>query len=102
MIYLLPLAPLALWTCFLAYAVLNPRWNTLRPEVKIVGGLVVVIGFAIDVAINWTAGIALGVTRDLTLSQKCKRLRREDMGWRGDVAEYLCDNWLNPFDESHC
>jgi hypothetical protein len=31
-----------------------------------------------------------------------KRLRRDDMGWRGDVAAYLCENWLNPFDPGHC
>ena len=96
------LSPVVLWAGFLAYSALKPRWKLLRWEVKVVGGIVVLVGFVVDVAINWTAGLALGVTRDVTLSQKCKRLRREDMGWRGDVAAYLCENWLSPFDEGHC
>jgi hypothetical protein len=102
MIYLLPIAPIVLWTCYLAYTQIKAKWATLRLEVKVVGVVVVLIGFTIDVAINWTVGLALGVTRDLTLSQKCKRLRRDDMGWRGDVAAYLCENWLNPFESGHC
>ena len=95
-------SPIILWTCVLAYSALKPRWKLLRWEVKLVGIFVVLVGFAIDVAINWTVGLVLGVTRDVTLSQKCKRLRREDMGWRGDVAAYLCENWLNFFDPDHC
>lgn len=103
MIYLLPLAPIALWVFFLAYTQIKAKWKSLRLEVKVVGVVVVLIGFTIDVAINWTIGLALGVTRDVTLSQKCKRLRRDDMGWRGDVAAYLCETWLNPFDGGdHC
>lgn len=102
MIYAIPLLLIVLWTCFLAYSALKPRWKSLRWEVKLVGGLVVLLGFAIDVLLNWTAGLLLGVTRDMTLSQKCKRLRRDDMGWRGNVAAYICTNWLNPFDNGHC
>lgn len=97
------ISPVVLWVCFLAYSALKPRWKSLRWEVKLVGALVVLCGFVADVAINWTLGLLLGVTRDFTLSQKCKRIRRDDMGWRGDVAEYLCTNWLNPFDGGdHC
>ena len=91
-----------LWTGFLAYSALKANWKSLRPEVKIVGALVVLFGFALDVLLNWTIGLALGVTSDMTLSQKCKRLRKEDLGWRGNVAEYLCANWLNVFDPGHC
>jgi hypothetical protein len=90
-----------LWVFFLAYAGLKANWKTLRIEVKIVGALVVLVGFALDVAINWTIGLALGVTKDFTLSQKCKRLGRGN-GWQADVAAYLCTNWLNPFDSGHC
>ena len=104
MIYLLiPIALVLLWTTFLAYVAIKAQWKFLRPEVKIVGALVVLVGFVLDMAINWTLGLILGVTQDVTLSQKCKRIRREDMGWRGDVAAYLCVNWLNPFDGGdHC
>lgn len=92
----------ALWALFVVYAGLQTHWQTLRLEVKIAGALIALVGLLLDIAINWTVGLILGVTRDLTLSQKCARLRRGDMGWRGDVAEYLCDVWLNPFDKDHC
>ena len=103
MIYLtIPAAFVVLWTLFLAYSALLPRWKSLRWEVKTVAVFVVLCGVVLDVAINWTIGLILGITRDITLSQKCKRVRRDDMGWRGDVAAYLCEHWLSPFDPDHC
>lgn len=102
MIYLfLPLSLVLLWTTFLAYTAIKAQWKYLRPEVKAVGAIVVLTGFALDVAINWTLGLVLGVTQDFTLSQKCKRLGQCD-GWQADVARYLCQNWLNVFDNGHC
>jgi hypothetical protein len=95
-------ALLTLWVCFLAYAALKPRWKVLRWEVKIVGALIVVFGFIIDVLLNWTLGWVLGAPGEATLSQRCAKLRKFDLSWRGDVAEYLCANWLNPFDPGHC
>ncbi|MBU0752354.1 MAG: hypothetical protein KJ787_13860 [Gammaproteobacteria bacterium] len=100
MIYLLAI-PL-LWVLFLSYAGLKANWNFLRIEVKIAGGLVVLCGFALDVAINWTLGIVLGVTKDFTLSQKCGRISG-GAGWQSVVARYLCQNWLDPFElGGHC
>lgn len=98
---LIPLALVALWTTFLAYTALKSQWKFLRPEVKIVGALVVLTGYTLDVAINWTLGLILGITQDMTLSQKCKRLGHGD-GWQADVARYLCQNWLNAFEIDHC
>ena len=97
----IPIAFIVLWVTFLAYAALKPRWKQLRLEVKVVGAIVVIAGFLLDIALNWTVGLIIG-WGNATLSQKCARLRKEDMGWRGDVAEYLCANWLNPFDAEHC
>lgn len=94
-------APVILWTFFLAYSSLRQFAPMLRPEVKAVGLVIILVGFLLDVAINWTLGLLLGVTPDATLSQKCKRLKKGD-GWRANVAVYLCANWLNPFDPEHC
>lgn len=97
-----PLAFVMLWVLFLAYSALKAKWSALRLEVKIVGVLVVAVGFLVDVVINWTAGLALGVTRDATLSQKCGRLKHVG-GWRSKVAYYLCGVWLDPFEiGGHC
>lgn len=96
------LAMLVLWVLFLAYTALYTHWSALRPEVKVAGAMVVLCGFLVDVAINWTIGLVLGITRDATLSQKCSRLKRVG-GWRAAVAAYLCATWLDPFElGGHC
>lgn len=104
MIYALSLSLLpVLWVFFLAYSALKPRWALLRPEVKAVGAVVVFIGLVIDITFNWTFGLLLGFTPDLTFSQKCGRLKYEVTGWRRAVAWYCCTNWLDPFENGgHC
>ena len=97
----IPIALIVLWTGFLAFSSLKTNWKSLRPEVKIVGIFIIIPFFLLDLVLNWIPGIILGPSFG-TLSQKCSALRKSDMGWRGDVAEYLCDNWLNPFDNNHC
>lgn len=99
MIYLATV--LLLWVLFIAYAGLRANWKWLRPEVKAIGIIVVMIGLALDVVVNWSAGLILGITRDVTFSQKCKRLGQGD-DWRATVARYICREWLNVFDVGHC
>lgn len=102
MIYaLIPIALVLLWTTFLAYTAIKAQWKYLRPEVKAVGALVVLFGVTLDIALNIVPGLILGFG-NWTISQKCKRIGREDTGWRGNVARYLCQNWLNMFDPDHC
>lgn len=92
----------ALWVFFLAYSALLANWKALRPEVKFVGCIVIAIGFVIDLGWNWSFGLVLGVTPDLTLSQKCGRLKYGE-DWRAPVACYLCRSWLDPFQQGgHC
>ena len=98
---LILVALVLLWVFFLSYASLKQFAPVLRPEVKAVGVVVILVGLVIDVTFNWTIGLALGITRDFTFSQKCKRLGRGD-DWRAPVARSLCENWLNPFDSEHC
>lgn len=102
---LLPLAILHLWTLFLSYSALKVTWNSLCLEVKIIGLVIVIYGFFVDVAINWTLGLLLGVTSDWTLSSKCGKLIRtlSKESIRRKVAIYLCANWLDPFEiGGHC
>ena len=102
MTWLALLSPLALWVLYLAYTALWAVRHDLRPEVRAVGLLVIAVGIVADVAINWTLGLALGITKDATLSQKCSRLKKGD-DWRAKVAAYVCANWLDPFEiGGHC
>ena len=97
------LLPILLWVLFLAYSALLAHWSALRIEVKVVGIFVVLVGLVIDIAFNWTIGLALGVTPDLTFSQKCGRLKHGLVGWRRTGAWYFCSNWLDPFQiGGHC
>lgn len=88
--------PFVLWVFFLAYSALWINRSVLRIEVKLAGLVVIVIGALIDVGLNWTLGLLLGVTRDLMFSQKCGRLKQGD-DWRARAARYICNNWLDPF-----
>lgn len=102
LLLILAISFIILWVLFLAYTALYSKWVTLKLEVKIAGCFVVLIGFFIDVLINWTIGLLLGVTKDVTLSQKCSRLKKT-VGWRAEVAKYLCSTWLDPFEVGgHC
>jgi len=99
---LLYFSPVILWVSFLAYTALKANWKALPLEVKVAGFLVVLFGWLLDVFLNWTAGWLLGVGRELTLSQRCGRLKQGN-DWRATVACYLCRTWLDPFElGGHC
>lgn len=97
------LAPLILWVLFLAYLPLKANFKTLRPEVKFVGGVVITVGLVVDVTFNLLASIPLREwPQEWTLSQRCGRLKRGD-GWPAKVSIYLCEVWLDPFENGgHC
>jgi hypothetical protein len=102
-IYFLLILPFVVWVFFLAYTALKANWKTLRIEVKIVGAVVVAIGWLVDIALNLLASILmLDAPQEWTFSQKCGRLKCVD-NWRADVAYYFCANWLDPFElGGHC
>jgi len=101
-IALLLASPLILWALFLAYTALLAQWRTLPLTTRILGAIIVLVAFVVDVAFNWTIGLLLGVTPDLTLSQKCGRLKRGE-DWRAPVACWICRTLLDPFQVGgHC
>lgn len=102
MIYALPLLPIVVWAIYLAYASLKIHWHSLPGEVRIVGGMIVLIGWVLDILLNWTFGLALGITKHLTLSQKCSVIGK-GTGVRAKIARYICRTWLDPFEQGgHC
>jgi len=91
-----------LWPLFIAYVQLKVKWKSLRIEQKVVAGIIVVFAWILDVLINWTWGLLLGVTWQATLSQKCGIVRHKE-NWQAAVAIYLCTYWLDPFESGgHC
>lgn len=102
LVVLIPVSLLSLWTLFLAYTALLAQWRVLPLTTRILGAVIVLVAFALDVAINWSIGLLLGATPDWTLSQKCGRLKRGD-DWRAPVACWICRTLLDPFEVGgHC
>lgn len=91
-----------LWVFYLAYAALYASWEKLSLATKVLGSVVVFIGAVVDVTFNWTVGLLLGITRDVTFSQKISRLKKVG-GWRASVSIWICANLLDPFQlGGHC
>jgi hypothetical protein len=64
---------------------------------------ILVVGLVLDAILNLLMCIPLlDMPKEILLTAKFKRLIREDMGWRGDVAEFFCNQFLNPADKGHC
>ena len=95
----------ATWTFFLAVMHLRivrdtvgfSKWNQTP------AWIVLLIGVLLDMALNLVMCLwLLDLPKELLLTGKLSRLIKEDMGWRGDVAEWICQNFLVPADKGHC
>jgi hypothetical protein len=93
------------WLYFLAVMNLDRKKDELTLPAKVFAWPIFIVGFALDVSFNLTVGTLsfLELPHELTFSERCSRHINES-GWRGDVARWWCDNYLNPFDKSgkHC
>ncbi len=93
------------WTFFLAVMHLRiirdtigfTRWNIVPAYAVLVLGLVLDFTLMLVMSV-WL----LDLPRELLLTGKLKRLIKTDMGWRGDVSEWICQNFLVPADKGHC
>lgn len=96
---------LVTWTFFLAVMHLRIIRDTIGfTYVNIVPAYtVLVIGLILDATLNLAMSIPLlDMPKEMLLTGKFKRLIKEDMGWRGDVSEFLCQHFLVPADKNHC
>jgi len=99
-----------LYVFYLSYVTLNAaRLNgklDMAPRpVKWIGWSIVSIGAVLDVSFNVTVGsvvyLELPELSRLFFTARCAKWK-PDPGWRGDIARYVCDGWLNPFEAGHC
>jgi hypothetical protein len=67
---------------------------------------VVFVGWAMDVFANWTiaAVVFLDPPREALVTQRLIRYKKTDPGWRGRLADAICENLLDVFDPTgdHC
>jgi hypothetical protein len=73
---------------------------------KVLAIPVVVIGYVMDVAANWIIAplIFLDWPREALVTSRLIRYKREDNGWRCQLATLICDGLLDPLDPTgdHC
>lgn len=101
-------SPLILWALFLMYCALHASvrsgklkatpWPVRCMSLALLG----VMGTA-DVLFNITIGslIFRQLPRQWTFTQRCDAHLAEQ-GRRGDIARWVCNDWLNPFEQGHC
>ena len=71
---------------------------------KLYGYPLLVIGIILDTLLNVIVGTIIFVEfpREFLLTPRLDRWGREDDGYRGKFARFVCKYMLNPFDEGHC
>lgn len=73
---------------------------------KILALPIVLLGYALDVAANWVIApiLFLDLPKEALVTQRLIRYKREDHGWRGNVADLICEHLLDVFDPTgdHC
>lgn len=99
-----------LFTLYLSYCALNVAYKNgkLRAAPKLVQGVcwtIFITALVLDVIFNVTVGtlafLELPELRRLTFTMRCKKHMSAD-GWRGKLARWVCEGWLNPFEAGHC
>lgn len=103
-----PLDPptMALWYIYRSVMYLKKRKKELqnRPVLFVVAYLYVAVAFLLDVLYNWFVGTYnfKDFPREFTFTSRLKRYKKQLQGWRKNEAEWLCSNYLNPYDAEHC
>lgn len=103
------LASLVLWVFYLAYQSLRGVWHDLPITTRVLGAVVVLIGFVVDVIFNLIVGtvLFLELPHEATFSQRVSRLKRGalylEQPWRARLAAWICAALLDPFEaQGHC
>jgi hypothetical protein len=106
-LWLLPVAILALfalWVLFLAVMCLQAARDrgTLTPTGLRFGYAVLLLGWLVDFAVQMLVATFLWaeLPRELTVSQRVKRLTESGAGWRKALAEWFRHHLLKPFDQT--
>lgn len=99
-----------MFALYLSYCTLRVAYDNgkLRAAPKLVQGVcwsIFIFALALDVLLNVTLGTLLFFERPelrrLTFTMRCKK-HMNALNWRGRIARWVCDGWLNPFEAGHC
>jgi len=100
--------PFALWVLYLAYCTLrvsekNGKFAATPWPVKVFSYAALAAGWLLDAGFNIVIGTIAFVElpQELTFTDRCSRHMIES-GWRGKIARWVCESWLNPMEAGHC
>lgn len=100
--------PFLLYVFFLAYCALNlakrnGKLEAMPQPAKACAFAILAIAVALDVVFNVTLGslLFLEPPSSLLFTARCSSHLYES-GWRGRLARWFCDGWLNPIEPGHC
>lgn len=102
------LSSVGLWALFLMYCALHASiksgkfYKTPWP-VRSLSYVLLVFMVGADAIFNVTIGSALflELPKSWMFTTRCSS-HLDDVNWRGDLARWVCNGWLNPFEEGHC
>jgi hypothetical protein len=99
-----------LFTLYLSYCALNAAYKSGKLAstplpVRGVCWAIFIVALVLDVIFNITVGtlafLELPELRRLTFTMRCKK-HMTATGYRGRLARWVCEGWLNPFEDGHC
>jgi hypothetical protein len=97
-----------LWTLFLTYCALHAsiksgKFYATPWPVRAMSYLLLAVMGGVDAIFNITIGSAvfLELPKSWMFTTRCSS-HLNDFDWRGDLARWVCNGWLNPFEEGHC
>jgi len=102
-----------LFVFYLAYVALwaakqNGKLAAAPLAVRVVAWSILGLALVLDVAFNVIVGSAIFMEppefwppKKLTFTARCAKWRSRD-GYRARFARWVCEGWLNPFQEHHC
>lgn len=99
-----------MFTLYLSYCALNVAYKNGKLQaapklVQVVCWAIFGFALALDIVFNVTVGtllfLELPQLRRLTFTMRCKSWMH-NQSWRGRIARWVCDGWLNPFEAGHC
>lgn len=100
----------ALFVFYLAYVAIlvakkNGKLDTAPRIVRAVCWLNLAFAVCLDALFNVTLGSIIFLEppelHRLMFTARCAKWR-DDRGYRGAIATWVCDGWLNPFQANHC
>lgn len=97
-----------LWGLYLMYCALhasmrNGKLHATPWPVRALSYALLAFMVTADALFNLTIGSLLFLERPRSwlFTARCSS-HMADSGWRGELARWICEGWLNPFEADHC